>query len=394
MLWYIEGGTPEPCTPLGRFCIANATCDTVNKRCVCPPGTFGNGLIDCVDNDFDNCLVSEDPKITQFPGSKGALFLPCRKRLAKFLVQVEGTDLYCRFIIYGTSELASMGRVFENEVEIHFSVGRLEADDDEDSDETTFVADSSIYFRVNEEDGVRYTTSDRGWLANGNAWTRSPWQEDVTISFADVTIDVTFNSDNIMTWRVAACDTTVKFRPYVRREKPQTRVPGICINAPPRALFEDSSCRFPNVLCAAPDDDPSFLQQAAEGLGLTVDQYLMYASLRYAPKQTRGKFKFECYLICNMFKTKCSRADQILAIQICSSLVSNRGTLSCIQDIQTEYNVMDLFQKCVQFACLKDFYSCKAIFKFTKRCPKAMNLKNLDCGPAPLVGPNKIGGNV
>ncbi|XP_076441066.1 uncharacterized protein LOC143280319 [Babylonia areolata] len=377
-----KGGTLEPCTKLNRYCVSPAVCNKATKSCVCPVGTFGNGLIDCVDNGFSNCVIVEDPKITQFPGSNGALYLPCRKRLAKFVVGVADSDLLCRFTVFGLSELASGGRVFENEVEVELSLGRLAPVAGQTQGK--FVAVSTIYFRINEEDGVLWTIAETGWLSNGMDWAETPWQDDVTVAFGNVTIVVTFDSDNVMSWRVPACDVTFKFRPVARRENPQTRVPGISITAPPRASFSDAQCQFPNVLCATPDDDENFLEQAATSLGLTVNQYLMYASLRYAPKQTRGSYKFECYLVCNLFKTKCSPDRQLQAIRICASLLTKRRTLTCIQQLQTSYNAMDLFEKCVHFVCRNEYYACQSLLKFTKRCPKAMKLKNLDCGPHPF----------
>ncbi|KAK7100115.1 uncharacterized protein [Littorina saxatilis] len=363
-----------------RYCVAPATCNTATNRCQCPAGQYGHGLLDCIDNGFYNCLITKDPKIKLFPNSTSSLCLPCRHNLAKFVVPVNESNKFCQFRVYGYSELVDFGRHFENELEIEFSVGTVEPGQ-------KFMAERTIFFRI---DGTNHhrTTDAHGWGATGNKWFSVMWKEEnFTRGFGETTIVITNDDYERLTWSVPECGTRIRFRAFNPDEQPQRKVPGISIVAPPNAAFNESSCKLPHALCDTPFHDEGTLDDAARALGLTPMEYLFYVSLKNAPDQTRGPYKFECILVCNLFKYKCTEQERIDAVKTCKSLVCNAATASCLLNSPSHYNPMDFLQKCVQCVCTQDCNACNVVRQaVTPKCHVVQALKDklLDCSTKPL----------
>ncbi|XP_076462456.1 uncharacterized protein LOC143294835 [Babylonia areolata] len=377
-----EGLTADTkqCTRAGRFCVWAAKCDEIRQKCVCPHGFKGDGLLDCVDKDYGHCEITRDPRIMQFSRSRGSLYLPCRHNLAKFLVG--NAHKAMQFHVFGTSELVSFGRYFENEVEVQLVLGKVLFQGGQEVFVEEEEEGNAIYFRINEN-GTSRTTDENGWLANGADWVHTPWGHDLDLDFAGVLVTVTFDEDNIMTLAVAEFDTRVKFRPYTRGERPQKRIPGVSITSPPFASFADPKCQFPHVLCATPDDARNHMKAPAKSLGLSINQYLMYVMLKNAPQQLRGPYKVQCSLVCSLFKTKCPEERRALAVKTCFPLLSRAKLLACVLAIPTRYTPMDLFQMCVHHVCQRHYSSCESVHKFTKSCPRPKALRKMDCGPPP-----------
>ena len=83
--------------------------------------------------------------------------------------------------------------------------------------------------------------------------------------------------------------------------------------------------------------------------------------------------------MCNIFKLKCPAGKQAKAVKACVQLLSKPRTVACLLAVPTDFNPMDLFQKCIQAICFDDFFACSTVINFTRSCPRGRILRRLKC---------------
>nr|QIQ54701.1 capsule gland specific secretory protein [Reishia bronni] len=356
-------GTSGPlCTEIGRHCLKNVSC--VNQECVCPPGSKGNGLIECIKKSNMLCVVAADPHLVTFADAKVNVDLPCTYRLTRFVTGHRSRYTpyaYCAVEVSATNIL-SYGRYYVGNV--HMSVGVV--------DSGRHIKDVFEVFTHGVKNNETYK-----YYADLNH-TRVLWGSSVHEQLQGWRLHPTFDTvNNFAVVEVPECEVRIKYRAFCPGLRRQHLLPGISIMAPDDSKFLPSFGDYPNSLCGTGGERRSLFELRADQLGLKSKKLVtIYDILNIAPTQLNHEMAEKCEEAFDVFSTSSNKVDDL---NYCGDILTNAKTRLCTMATQEKYRPLTVFMACMRLQQGASSPHCQIIKSVRQQCGNNWQGPDISC---------------
>ncbi|KAK7096025.1 uncharacterized protein [Littorina saxatilis] len=372
-----DGG--ELCTAERKKCLAGIPC--IYDTCVCPPGTKGDGMVECVHTDEHLCIVKGNFQLQGFGNNDFVRYVyPCPTRLAEFTVTIDPDSnepiRRCTFDVQTTPlEKKNINRIVGLEVKLTLTAEDLDRPFDQ-------LAGN----KPNELTALKFDLPLDGYNGFFKMLNAVP--------SADNTDDVLFPLDNSthVTWRginvycafdtennfavlnVPECSTRIKVRPYdmTLGDRDSEHVPAISIQVPGHTEW-NADHGSENALCGKATDRPMKYALMAERLRLNSARTvaLHYTLLQGSEVSLSGSSERMCEYPEATLST-CPEENRVMAIRYCGSLMTSYFYRTCLVKhafLGSTASLLHFFDECLKFFCEGSHHSCLAVREVvTKFC--------------------------
>nr|QIQ54699.1 capsule gland specific secretory protein [Reishia bronni] len=357
---HTRGESGKACTRIHRQCLKGVQC--VHKECVCPSGTKGNGLIECVNKDDLLCMVTADPHLNNYQHAHVDVDLPCRYRLTRYVTShrhAATPHAFCSVEVYATNEL-NLAQYYVRSV--HISLGIT------DSGKQVHDQFEVKKFGVSDDQIFKF-------LANITQ-TRTVWGFSLHEKINGVDVYPTFDVDNnFAVLAVPECGTKVKYRAYDRSRHRQPQLPGVTIRAPSDIKFVKNYGFYPHSLCGTNEDDAHLYDRRAEELGLKHRNLaVIFDILHEAPPQHANPKGQECENAFEIFKTS---KNKVADLNFCGDILTNARTRKCI--VHAKADPITVFNKCLQLRQHGSADDCSFFKNLLQACGRGWRGPKVDC---------------
>ncbi|XP_025110288.1 uncharacterized protein LOC112573855 [Pomacea canaliculata] len=326
------------CTPLGRHCIATATCD--NGTCVCPAHQHGDGTFVCIDRDRALCTVDADPHLLTYSGEDVDVSLPCTYLVAHFDIGLDPparNATHLNIKVYAQNVLTNEGFFFVDKLKVRVTLKHLPTKGEAELVEETH----------------KIIVSGRDILQVISGAKTNPWKFPSSTIFRDLNFVFDWDEQNqFAILSLPRGGPTIKFRAYDREHQPQILKPGIIIESSKTSDIYNADMG----VCLSPRR-PGLLQHLANNL------HLKSPSLMFIYKVLTDNDAPETW---NNRRRRCKAARRliascntsaIVAINTCGPMLQQTSLIRALAEL--EVRVMRAFLNCLAWVCGKEVKSCR-----------------------------------